>query len=107
MHYINPYFVDYTDENTIAYVEKFKLNFGTEPNSYGIQGFDAAYYFLNALFWYGKDFGKCIETHHLKLVQGSYAFRKTSMASGYLNKGVSVIQYTPTFEVKRKSVSGE
>jgi LysM repeat protein/ABC-type branched-subunit amino acid transport system substrate-binding protein len=107
MHYINPYFVDYTDENIIAYVEKFKLNFGTEPNSYGIQGFDAAYYFLNALFWYGKDFGKCIETHHLKLVQGSYAFRKTSMASGYLNKGVSVIQYTPTFEVKRKSVSGE
>lgn len=107
MHYINPYFVDYTDVNTIAYVEKFKLNFGTEPNSYGIQGFDAAYYFLNALFWYGKDFEKCIEKHHLKLVQGSYAFRKIGPASGYLNKGVSVIQYTPAFEVKRKSVSGE
>ncbi|MGE0019832.1 MAG: LysM peptidoglycan-binding domain-containing protein [Draconibacterium sp.] len=107
MHYINPYFVDYTDVNTIAYVEKFKLNFGTEPNSYGIQGFDAAYYFLNALFWYGKDFGKCIETHHLKLVQGSYAFKKVSATSGYLNKGVSVIQYTPAFEVKRKSILGE
>ncbi len=107
MHYINPYFVDYTDVNTIAYVEKFKLNFGTEPNSYGIQGFDAAYYFLNALFWYGKDFGKCIETHHMKLVQGSYAFKKINPASGYLNKGVSVIQYTPAFEVKRKSVLGE
>ncbi|HCE58935.1 MAG TPA: hypothetical protein DER09_14160 [Prolixibacteraceae bacterium] len=107
MHYINPYFVDYTDVNTIAYVEKFKLNFGTEPNSYGIQGFDAAYYFLNALYWYGKDFGKCIETHHLKLVQGSYAFGKTGTSGGYLNKGVSVIQYTPAFEVKRKSVLGD
>lgn len=107
MHYINPYFVDYTDVNTIAYVEKFKLNFGTEPNSYGIQGFDAAYYFLNALFWYGKDFGKCIETHQLKLVQGSYAFKRISPGSGYLNKGVSVIKYTPAFEVMRKNVSGE
>lgn len=107
MHYINPYFVDYSDVSTIAYVEKFKLNFGTEPNSYGIQGFDAAYYFLNALFWYGKDFGKCIETHQLKLVQGSYVFGKINTSGGYLNKGVSVIQYTPAFEVKRKSVLGD
>jgi hypothetical protein len=107
MHYINPYFVDYSDANTIAYVERFKANFGTEPNSYGIQGFDAAYYFLSALFWYGNGFGDCIEKHEVKLVQGSYAFKKVSQGSGYLNKGVSVISYTPSFEVKRKSVLGE
>lgn len=107
MHYINPYFVDYNEMNTIAYFEKFKKNFGTEPNSYGIQGFDAAYYFLNALFWYGENFEGCIEKHQLKLVQGNYSFKKVSREGGYLNKGVSVISYTQTFDVTRKGVLGE
>lgn len=104
LHYINPYFVDYTDKGTNDYIEKFKSFFGTEPNSYGIQGFDAAYYFLNALFWYGNDFESCIEKHQIKLVQGSYSFKKVGQGGGFLNKGVSVISYTPSFEVKRKNV---
>jgi len=104
MHYINPYFVDYTSLSTNTYIEKFRKNFGTEPNSYGIQGFDAAFYFLNALFWYGNDFEKCIEKHNLNLVQGNYSFRKVGPSGGFLNKGVSVISYTQQFEVKRESI---
>ena len=104
MHYINPYWVDYGKNETISYVRKFRANFGTEPNSYGIQGFDVAYYFLNALFWYGNNFAPCVGDLDLKLVQGNYHFEKVSSSGGYMNQGVSVIQYNRNFEVQQKEV---
>jgi LysM repeat protein/ABC-type branched-subunit amino acid transport system substrate-binding protein len=104
MHYINPYWVDYNKNATISYVRKFRANFGTEPNSYGIQGFDVAYYFLNALFWYGNNFTPCVGDLDLKLVQGNYHFAKVSSSGGFMNQGVSVVQYNRNFEVQQKEV---
>lgn len=104
MHYINPYWVDYGKKDVISYIRKFRTNFGTEPNSYGIQGFDVAYYFLNALFWYGNNFTPCVGDLDLKLVQGNYHFEKVSSSGGYMNQGVSVIQYNRNFEVQQKEV---
>lgn len=104
MHYINPYWVDYNKNATISYVRKFRSNFGTEPNSYGIQGFDVAYYFLNALFWYGNNFTPCVGDLDLKLVQGNYHFEKVSSSGGFMNQGVSVVQYNRNFEVQQKEI---
>ncbi len=104
MHYINPYWVNYGKNATISYVRKFRANFGTEPNSYGIQGFDVAYYFLNALFWYGNNFIPCVGDLDVNLVQGNYHFEKVSPAGGYMNQGVSVLQYNRNFEVQQKEV---
>lgn len=105
--YINPYWTDYSKNNTLNYVEKFVANFGTEPNSYGIQGFDAAWYFLNALYFYGKDFNNCLPNLNIDLLQGNYYFKKVSPAGGYMNQGVSVISYNRDFEVERESVVGK
>lgn len=107
LNYLNPYWVDYQDKPTVAYFEKFISNFGTEPGSYGVQGFDAAWYFLNALYYYGKDFENCLPYIHVKLLQGNYYFQKVSQGGGYMNKGVSLISYTPDFEVVRKKVIGQ
>ena len=104
MHYINPYWVDYEKNETISYIRKFRSNFGTEPNSYGIQGFDVAYYFLNALFWYGNNFTPCVGDLDLKLVQGNYRFEKVSSSGGFMNQGVSVLQYNRNFEVRQKEI---
>lgn len=104
MHYINPYWVDYNKNATISYIRKFRANFATEPNSYGIQGFDVAYYFLNALFWYGNNFTPCVGDLDLKLVQGNYHFEKVSSSGGFMNQGVSVLQYNRNFEVQQKEV---
>mgnify|MGYP001766076225 CR=1 FL=1 len=104
MHYINPYWVDYGKNETISYIRKFRSNFGTEPNSYGIQGFDVAYYFLNALFWYGNNFTPCVGDLDLKLVQGNYRFEKVSSSGGFMNQGVSVLQYNRNFEVRQKEI---
>lgn len=107
MHYVNPYWVDYSKVNTIAFVEKFRAAFGTEPGSYGMQGFDVAWYFLNALFWYGNNFELCTPFHQPELVQGSYMFRKVSTDGGFMNEGVSVVNYTTDFEVNRKYIAVE
>lgn len=105
--YINPYWIDYTKGSTINYVEKFISNFGTEPNSYGVQGFDVAWYFLNAIHFYGKDFENCLPYMNTKLLQGNYSFKRVSQSGGFMNEGVSVISYNRNFEVKRKDVLGK
>ncbi len=107
MKYINPYWIDYKKPETIKYIEKFIDNFGTEPNSYGVQGFDAAMYFLNALHLYGKDFQECLPYMNVNLVQGNYYFKKVSSSGGYMNRGVSVISYTRNFDVERQGVIGQ
>jgi len=107
LKYINPYWLDYQNPSTIKYIEKFISNFGTEPNSYGIQGFDAAWYFLSALQLYGKDFEDCLPHMNIGLLQGNYYFKRVSPTGGYMNQGVSVISYNRNFEVERKSVIGQ
>jgi LysM repeat protein/ABC-type branched-subunit amino acid transport system substrate-binding protein len=107
MKYINPYWTDYKKQETIGYVDKFIDNFGTEPNSFGVQGFDAAWYFLNALHFYGKDFPACLPYMNVNLVQGSYYFQRVSPSGGYMNRGVSVISYNKNFDVERQSVIGQ
>lgn len=107
MKYINPYWVDYNKPETIGYIDKFMDNFGTEPNSFGMQGFDAAWYFLNALHLYGKDFEDCLPYLNVNLVQGNYYFKRVSASGGYMNQGVSVISYNRNFEMERQSVIGQ
>lgn len=107
LKYINPYWIDYQKSSTIKYFEKFISNFGTEPNSYGVQGFDAAWYFLNAIHSYGKDFEACLPYLNVNLVQGNYHFKRVSSWGGYMNQGVSVISYNRNFEVERQSLIGQ
>ena len=86
---------------------KFISNFGTEPNSYGVQGFDVAWYFLNAIRFYGKDFENCLPYMNTKLLQGNYYFKRVSPIGGFMNEGVSVISYNRNFEVVQKGVIGK
>ncbi|NQU54353.1 MAG: LysM peptidoglycan-binding domain-containing protein [Bacteroidetes bacterium] len=107
LKYIAPYWVDYKNPATIQFIEKFKEKFGTEPSSFGAQGFDATFYFLNALKYFGKNFDECLPFLHVNLVQGNYHFEKVSQFGGYMNKGVSVISYNRDYEVERKRVKGQ
>jgi LysM repeat protein/ABC-type branched-subunit amino acid transport system substrate-binding protein len=106
LHYIAPYWVDYENPATIRFLEKFKKHFHTEPNNFGLQGYDIAFHFLNALKNYGKDFAECLPYQRVHLAQGSYQFEKVSQFGGYMNQGVSVISYQRNFDVVRKRVIG-
>ena len=102
--YVAPYWTDYEKPQTVNYIEKFKHNFYTEPNSYGQQGYDVTLYFLNALKNYGRDFRNCLPELKVDLIQGNYHFEKVAPLGGYMNHGVSVITYTRNYDVVRKRI---
>ncbi len=106
LQYISPFWTEYDDPETIKIIERFRENYYTEPNSFGMQGYDVAFYFLSALKNYGKNFEDCLPYMDVHLLQGNYYFDKVSAFGGYINKGVSVISYTKSYEVKRKRVEG-
>ena len=40
----------------------------------------------------------------ISLVQGTYRFYQPETGGGYVNRGLSVVQYLPSFEIARKMV---
>ncbi|NOR74070.1 MAG: LysM peptidoglycan-binding domain-containing protein [Draconibacterium sp.] len=107
LRYIAPYWIDYESPATIQLFEKFKSNFGTEPGNIGVQGFDVAFYFFNALNYFGKNFEDCLPYLNTNLVQGNYHFEKVSEFGGFMNQGVSVVSYSRDYEVERTRIKGQ
>nr|WP_321357059.1 LysM peptidoglycan-binding domain-containing protein [uncultured Draconibacterium sp.] len=107
LKYIAPYYTDYSNKQTINFVEKYRSNFGTEPDNFSFQGYDVTMYFLTALITYGNDFAGCLPYMHTFQMQGNYHFEQLTQFGGYMNEGVSVISYTRDYEVKRKRVKGQ
>lgn len=106
LKYIAPYWTDYSNPATVRFIRRFKDNFGTEPDNFGMQGYDVTSYFMEALLAYGKDFASCLPYFHVPLIQGTYHFEKYSQFGGYINQGVSVIEYTRDYDVKRNRTKG-
>ncbi len=107
LKFLAPYWTDYGMSNTIRFINRFKNEFGTEPNNFGMQGFDVTLYFATALETFGSDFGDCLPYFHMDLVQGNYHFDKFSEFGGYMNQGISVISYTNDYRVIRERVKGQ
>jgi len=107
LKFIAPYWVDYQKPSTIHFINKFKTNFYTEPDNFGMQGYDVTFYFLNAFKNYGTAFEGCLSYMQVDLTQGNYNFEKVSALGGYMNHGVSVISYEPNYTVERERVEGQ
>ena len=106
LHYIDPYWIDYSDPVTVDFIQKFKNTFLTEPDNFGFQGYDVTFFFLNALYDYGRNFEDCLPYMQVDLKQGNYRFEKVSPFGGYMNQGVSVISYQSDFDVVRERIIG-
>jgi LysM repeat protein len=93
-HGISQAYVDYSDENVKSFVTKYRNRFKTEPQTgnFAFDGFDAGWYFLNALNLYGKRFERCIHDMNVKLIQNHFVFSKTANG-GYLNIYWNIYMY--------------
>jgi LysM repeat protein len=107
LRYVSPYWVDYSNPTSIKFIESFKNHFGTEPDNFGVQGYDVCMYFMIALTAFGNNFSDCLPYFHINQVQGNYHFEKVTQFGGYMNQGVSIISYTQDYEVVRKRVKGQ
>ncbi|MBN2773290.1 MAG: LysM peptidoglycan-binding domain-containing protein, partial [Prolixibacteraceae bacterium] len=107
LKYYYPYWVDYSSPVVTKIVSEFRNYFKTDPNQYSMQGFDVAFYFLNAFWSYGKNFESCLPYMDCQLTQGNYKFEKVSQFGGFMNHGLSLISYERDYTVRKKETAGK
>jgi ABC-type branched-subunit amino acid transport system substrate-binding protein len=99
LRYLSPYFVDYNKPLVKRFVGLYRDTFSSEPTQFSFQGFDVSYYFLSAMFRYGKDFRNCLPDYPMELTQNTFHFRKVSPMGGWLNGGLFITAFERNFDV--------
>jgi LysM repeat protein len=72
-------YIDYEDNNTLDWIKSYREKFKTEPSvkKYAFDGFDIGWYFLNALYNYGREFEQCIDNMDITLMHTKFKFKHT------------------------------
>lgn len=107
LNLLSPYFVDYSSPFVNRFIGKFRNNFAAEPNQFSFQGYDIAFYFMSAMFRFGKDFFGCLPNLQVDLTQCELSFDKVSRQGGYMNQGLFVLEYERNYNIARKRVVGQ
>jgi LysM repeat protein len=86
LHTFTPSLVNYNNPRIKNWITAYRLQYNTEPTpgNLAFDGFDAGWFFLNALYNYGKDFGDCLEYLSVPLIQTQFRFEK-ERNNGYEN----------------------
>lgn len=82
--FFSPFFVDYTNDDVINFVQKFRLEYNTEPDIWAFEGYDIFSYFIEGLAKYGKNFMPCSNSIKYQPMTTKYQF-KNSSNTGYSN----------------------
>ncbi len=79
-------YINYDDGNTLNWIKNYRKKFKTEPsvNKYAFDGFDLGWYFLNALYNYGKEFEQCFDAMDISLMHTKFVFKHTT-GNGFEN----------------------
>lgn len=99
---ILPSFVDYKDEHTISFLEKYRDQYQMEPThyGYGFLGYDLVLFFGKILADNGLGFPAAFQTTEMKGVNASYRFGKSTTGREFENKPVYIIEYDD-FKIKQ------
>ncbi len=86
LHTFSPTAVNFDSRQVSDWIRKFRARYNAEPtvSNFSFDGFDAGWYFLNALLRYGRDFGDCLQYYHPGLLQTNFEFEHTE-GNGYQN----------------------
>jgi LysM repeat protein/ABC-type branched-subunit amino acid transport system substrate-binding protein len=106
LRYLSHYFIDYNKPLVRRFVSRYRETFSAEPSQFSHQGYDVAYYFLSALYRYGKDFRNCLPEYPMELTQMYFDFRKVSPMGGYMNNGLFVTAFERNFDILNYGVFG-
>lgn len=99
LRYLAPTFVDYNKPLVRRFVSNYREVFSDEPTQFSFQGYDVSYYFLSALYRYGKNFRNCIPEYPMELTQTNFSFRKVTPMGGYMNHSLFITSYERNFDV--------
>jgi LysM repeat protein len=71
----------------------FRNRYKTDPDKYGIMGFDLAYFWMAGYAQYGLDFANMVQNYDVTMNQTRFIFTKMNETSGCLNKNVYILKY--------------
>jgi ABC-type branched-subunit amino acid transport system substrate-binding protein/LysM repeat protein len=91
-HVMAPYFVDYDDSAVKKFVSRYQDRYQTDPDPLAFQGFDITFYFVTALWKYGKTFDRCIPDLRMKSLQTDFLF-SSSKDNGFENQYWEMFEY--------------
>lgn len=94
----SPFFVDYSQSDVKAFVEKYRVKFRSEPTQFSFLGYDVAFYFINALKEFGSGFSPCLPNYRLRTLQTNFKFN-TSKEGYMLNSNQFIVRYAPDFTI--------
>lgn len=106
LRYLSPYFVDYNRPLVRRFVGQYRDKFATEPTQFSFQGFDVAYYFMSALFSFGKDFRNCLPNYPMELTQMNFSFGRVTPMGGFANRSLFITGYERNFDVLNMGIYG-
>jgi hypothetical protein len=84
VHLVTPLIVDYSDEDTKGFIQKFHNQYMIEPDELAFKGYDLSLYFMNALMRFGTNFQSCVQNLKVKTLQTKYLFVRQG-SHGYIN----------------------
>jgi len=93
-HYASYRYIDYEAQKTTKMILSFRKKYGTDPEVYGVQGFDIGYYFMSAMYLYGVNYENYLNEYQVDLVQNKFNFPADVNQNGRENKSVSIIEYS-------------
>ena len=91
-HIMAPYFIDYEDTVVKKFVKDFQDHYKTDPEPIAFQGFDVTFYFVTALWKYGRSFSRCIPELRMNSLQTDFRFSSTK-GNGYENQYWDMYEY--------------
>lgn len=98
--YLDDKFLDYNSVAVNSFICKFRKIYGTEPSDYAYQGFDIAWYFLNALMRFGPDMSSCLPYYQIPLLNNDFVFVRNEDGDGLENINWNMYQFKNYEKVK-------
>lgn len=86
------FLIDYDDIRVKKFVREFTDRYKTWPHQDAFKGFDAGYYFLNALFNYGVNFQYCMNNIDVFTMHNDFTFKQWE-SNAWQNYSLNIYQY--------------
>ncbi len=91
VHIFAPDFYDYSDGHIQDFVNRYRGVYHTEPDDDAFKGAQTTYFFLNALYEYGKDFDRCMALLNKRGFDSPFSFRRPfGNGHGWENTNTSI-----------------
>jgi len=85
--------VDYTADNVKGFLQKYRSLYNTDPNQFGLLGFDVLYYYMLGYLKFGSSFSQSYPDIVFEPTSVRFRMHQIANGSGYENTGVYILEY--------------